>query len=91
MPHPDRPSSERRSANPTVDHLTPLVRGGRDVIENRVACCDACNQAKGPLDAQTFLRVRLNRVMLNEERRRCGAEMRSAARDLKNAGEHAGR
>jgi len=38
----------------TLDHLTPLSRGGRDTFENTVAACHACNQAKGSLTEAEF-------------------------------------
>ena len=88
MPHPDRPSKTEGRSNPTKDHLLPLARGGRDEVENRVAACDGCNQDKGPLDAATFVRVRLNPVMLKEARRRCDAEVRAAHQAAK-PGSHA--
>jgi 5-methylcytosine-specific restriction endonuclease McrA len=31
----------------TRDHLTPLSKGGRDIWQNVVAACRACNHAKG--------------------------------------------
>lgn len=42
----------------TVDHKTPIWAGGRDEAGNRVAACGRCNHAKGPLDAETFQKVR---------------------------------
>lgn len=32
----------------TVDHVVPRSRGGRSVWTNLVACCQRCNQRKGP-------------------------------------------
>jgi len=32
----------------TLDHVTPLSRGGRTVWENSVTACGPCNSAKGP-------------------------------------------
>lgn len=31
----------------TVDHITPLGRGGENNLLNKIACCRACNQHKG--------------------------------------------
>lgn len=33
----------------TLDHLTPLARGGSNLIENLVLCCRKCNNAKGDM------------------------------------------
>lgn len=38
----------------TVDHKTPLSRGGRDQAPNLVAACRACNQKKGSLTLEEF-------------------------------------
>lgn len=34
---------------PTVDHMTPLSRGGDHTYENTRACCHACNSKKGAM------------------------------------------
>jgi len=31
----------------TVDHITPLCKGGDDSYENQVPCCRKCNLSKG--------------------------------------------
>lgn len=36
---------ERRAD--TIDHIVPICQGGRTTWQNLVACCLACNQAKG--------------------------------------------
>lgn len=74
MPHPDNPSSSKPQTNATIDHMTPRSRGGLDSLENRIGACDGCNQAKGNLDAATFLRVRLNPVMLHQAQYNAGIE-----------------
>ncbi|NLZ18318.1 MAG: HNH endonuclease [Desulfobulbaceae bacterium] len=33
-------------ANLTMDHVIPLVRGGRSTRDNLVPCCKACNNKK---------------------------------------------
>jgi len=39
----------------TVDHLTPVARGGNDSWDNLVACCNRCNEAKDDLTVGAFL------------------------------------
>ena len=43
----------------TVDHMKPRAEGGARV-GNIVAACSTCNCAKGPLDAETFIALRLD-------------------------------
>lgn len=35
------------AVNRTIDHITPLARGGKHVPDNLVAACASCNQLKG--------------------------------------------
>jgi 5-methylcytosine-specific restriction endonuclease McrA len=42
-----RPGDHRNPAGATLDHLTPLSRGGTDDETNLVASCWRCNQQKG--------------------------------------------
>ncbi|MFA5035530.1 MAG: HNH endonuclease [Candidatus Margulisiibacteriota bacterium] len=37
----------KKHATLTIDHVIPKSRGGRDVWENVVVCCSACNSRKG--------------------------------------------
>jgi 5-methylcytosine-specific restriction endonuclease McrA len=42
----------------TMDHVVPLVRGGKSVRSNLVPCCRECNKAKEnllPLEWQDYL------------------------------------
>ncbi len=32
--------------NRTYDHVVPVAKGGKDTIDNLVACCNDCNQIK---------------------------------------------
>jgi hypothetical protein len=38
----------------TVDHKTPLMRGGEDIPSNVVLACITCNSQKGPMTEQEF-------------------------------------
>ena len=40
----------------TVDHLTPINRGGTDSPTNLAACCKRCNLRKGDKTADEFIR-----------------------------------
>jgi 5-methylcytosine-specific restriction endonuclease McrA len=39
-----------------LDHVTPLSRGGRDVLSNVVPACADCNLSKGALTLAEWLR-----------------------------------
>mgnify|MGYP001571669911 CR=1 FL=1 len=41
----------------TIDHVLPMVRGGRDSAENRVVACHACNGLKGSMTAIQYITV----------------------------------
>jgi len=38
----------------TVDHKTPVLRGGEDIPSNVVLACLTCNSQKGPMTEQEF-------------------------------------
>jgi 5-methylcytosine-specific restriction endonuclease McrA len=40
--------------NLTIDHLTPVSRGGRTTLGNVAPACRRCNQVKGKLSAEEF-------------------------------------
>jgi 5-methylcytosine-specific restriction endonuclease McrA len=40
---------------PTVDHKVPKARGGKNTIDNLVACCRWCNCAKGDMPYALFV------------------------------------
>ena len=42
---------------PTVDHKVPKSRGGRNTLENLVACCRWCNCAKGDMPYELFVAI----------------------------------
>lgn len=33
--------------NPTIDHIIPISKGGKDTWENCITCCYQCNNKKG--------------------------------------------
>ena len=47
-------------SNLTMDHITPVVRGGRSTKNNIVPCCEECNarkQSKTPVEWQEYLEL----------------------------------
>jgi hypothetical protein len=46
------------SSQATVDHKVAQSRGGSDDLENLVACCFACNNAKGSMGYDLFVSIR---------------------------------
>lgn len=42
----------------TMDHKTPVVRGGRSNRQNLVPCCKACNSEKKYMCMEEFLQYR---------------------------------
>ncbi len=49
----------------TVEHLTPLVRGGVGNIENLALTCGFCNCLKGNMTEQEFIEFRKNPLQCN--------------------------
>ena len=45
----------------TIDHVIPKVKGGLDIPENTVPCCENCNKSKNNKDVDVFLNDRLLR------------------------------
>jgi 5-methylcytosine-specific restriction endonuclease McrA len=45
----------RRDA--TRDHVIPKSKGGADSIDNFVLSCQSCNNARGDMDAEEWLRL----------------------------------
>lgn len=68
----------------TLDHKTPLSRGGEPFGSNVVACCNLCNKHKGMLDAETFMEVRRDHARRKEllrEAHRLSKEQSQQERD----------
>ena len=45
------------SENLTVDHVRPKSKGGTDTADNLVTACRPCNQAKGAMQLEMFLKT----------------------------------
>ncbi len=45
------------SENLTVDHVRPKSKGGTDTADNLVTACRPCNQAKGSMQLDIFLKM----------------------------------
>lgn len=46
----------------TLDHMTPLSRGGRWNRANLACCCRECNNRKGDMTAAEFIMSRRSRL-----------------------------
>jgi HNH endonuclease len=44
-----------------IDHITPVIRGGRSYSNNLVTACDPCNASKGDKLLHVWLRLRAKR------------------------------
>jgi hypothetical protein len=44
-----------KPSNFTVDHITPVIKGGTDDLSNLVACCRSCNSKNGVKDYSAFV------------------------------------
>ena len=47
------------SENLTVDHVRPRTKGGTDTADNLVTACRPCNQAKGSMHVDVFMRTQI--------------------------------
>ncbi len=54
----------------TLDHRTPLSRGGKDEPDNWAVCCNRCNGLKGAMTQPEFEAWRAAKQAAKEERRR---------------------
>lgn len=53
--HPNHPDL-------SVDHIRSRAKGGSDLSENLACCCKQCNEEKGNMDLEDFLKVKLGLV-----------------------------
>jgi 5-methylcytosine-specific restriction endonuclease McrA/ribosomal protein L21E len=60
-----------------IDHVVPKSKGGTDSLNNLVLSCNACNQAKGNQDVQTFLKGKSS--VLKRVKEHLGINYRDAA------------
>jgi 5-methylcytosine-specific restriction endonuclease McrA len=51
---PRQPGLHRAPDLATLDHLHPRSQGGRTCEENLVLACQACNNARGVMEAEAF-------------------------------------
>lgn len=66
----DRASASRRDPDrATVDHKTPIWRGGSDNLDNLVSACNRCNTEKGSLTYEEYMKFRDNKLLLRVIRR----------------------
>jgi 5-methylcytosine-specific restriction endonuclease McrA len=71
----------------TRDHVKPRSKGGRDNVDNIVAACKGCNEARGSMDAIAFFCMVQNGFRLTKRkgwrRRRAIAAAQTRARVTK--------
>lgn len=52
----------------TVDHLTPVSRGGRNIESNMTICCHACNSEKSDMTEEEYLQfLQLKKLCKNKQ------------------------
>jgi hypothetical protein len=71
---------EMREDQTTLDHMTPLARGGANTLENSCLACSMCNHLKGPLTAEEFMHCRRRASLLDAMRKHW--EMRISQQNL---------
>lgn len=76
--------------NATVDHKTPLSRGGSWHVNNLVSCCKTCNFSKGSLDLIEFKliccwRRKLRSIIFPGEQRARKYSLEESQTSIKNA------
>lgn len=46
----------------SADHIKSRAKGGTDLPDNLACCCKQCNEEKGDMDLEDFLKVKLGLV-----------------------------
>jgi 5-methylcytosine-specific restriction endonuclease McrA len=52
--------------NRSLDHITPQVRGGKDIPENLVLTCKSCNSQKGSKSLKAYTQYLVMEGILNK-------------------------
>ncbi|NUN63314.1 HNH endonuclease [Pseudanabaena biceps] len=52
-----------------IDHMTPVVQGGRTEVSNLTLCCEKCNFEKHAKNVEQFLYWRIQRGLKNRNPR----------------------
>ena len=55
--------------NLTLDHRTPICRGGSDALRNLALACYACNKQKGPMTEAEWVRWMAKHPRWRQQRR----------------------
>ena len=76
---------------PTLDHVTPRSRGGKNTATNRVLACYLCNHQKGDMTLDEFRAYRRAILILGLSKRealRCIRAANSAGNNPNDEGRH---
>lgn len=46
-----------RPGTASIDHITPVSRGGKNITANLALCCKRCNRAKGSLPGDIYVNL----------------------------------
>lgn len=81
----DEPGIPRPPNRATIDHRTPISRGGDNASHNLATCCNDCNKAKRNLTEQEFRFARAIEIFARENARAevALAEADEILRDIK--------
>lgn len=51
----------------SADHIKSRVKGGTDYPDNIACCCKQCNEEKGHMDLEDFMKMKLEQVIKGEQ------------------------